>query len=280
MKTTLKKMMAIMLAAMILIACTSISVMADEEASVLEGNKQATLLEDDRYEVSIEIPGGDAEVKHDEIILMVDGSYSMDEEWDEMKETIITIGETVLDGSGHTTLTLMSFGISPNVVLEEIKTVEELAAKLPTKPGGLLYGRSATNCDGAFEGIQWYLDEHDETLGEANVIFLSDGGANMNSEKVDWIAAAGKISASNALAVQQDEFNQVVLGNAVISDASKTVYGDQLDEMLAKWKFVFDQEIVLGNLDAQMKALDPASEEYAAVKAQFDAELASSIEAS
>ncbi len=279
MKTTFKKIMSIMLTAMILITCTAIPAMAEEASNVLEGKKQAALINDDRFEVSIEIPGGDAEVKHDEVILMVDGSYSMDEEWEEMKETILTIGETVLDGSGHTTLTLMSFGISPNVVLEEIKTVDELAAKLPSKPGGLLYGRSATNCDGAFEGIQWYLDEHDETLGEVNVIFLSDGGANLNSQPVDWIATAGKLAAKNALAVQQDEFNQVVLGNAVISDASKTVYGENLDEMLDKWAFVIAQEAVLGELDAQLKELDPASDEYVAVKAQFDAELAKSNEA-
>jgi len=232
-----------------------------------------------RYLVEVEVPGVDGEKTHDEVIVMVDGSYSMDEEWEDMKKAIMLIGETVLNGSGTTQLTLMSFGISPNVVLEHVTSVEQLAATLPAKPGGLLYGRSATNCDGAFEGIESYIAEHDDTLKDAFVIYLSDGGVNLNSQPVDWIAVAGQLSAADALAVQKDEFNYVVLGNNTISEASKTVYGDNLETMLAQWKFVFDQEAVLGDLDAKMKALDPASPEYAAVKAEFDAALAASNEA-
>ena len=249
------------------------------DAKTLEGTKTAEKIEKDKYGITVTVPGGDVENVHDEVIVMVDGSYSMDEEWEDMKKAIVAIGESVLDGTGATQLTLMSFGISPNVVLEHVKTVEELERTLPSKPGGLLYGRSATNCDGAFEGIENYLDMHDKTLKDAFVIFLSDGGANLNSEKVDWITVAGKISAKNALAVQQDEFNNVALGNAVISEASKTVYGDDLDNMLAKWKFMFDSETVLAALDGQMATLDPSSEEYANVKAEFDALLAESGEA-
>ncbi len=249
------------------------------DAKTLEGTKTAEKIEKDKYGITVTVPGGDVENVHDEVIVMVDGSYSMDEEWEDMKKAIVAIGESVLDGTGATQLTLMSFGISPNVVLEHVKTVEELERTLPSKPGGLLYGRSATNCDGAFEGIENYLDMHDKTLKDAFVIFLSDGGANLNSEKVDWITVAGKISAKNALAVQQDEFNNVTLGNAVISEASKTVYGDDLDNMLAKWKFMFDSDAKLAELDAKLAELDTASEEYAAVKVEFDALLAESGEA-
>ena len=249
---------------------------ADDVEAIGKKNSNRIDSQSNRYEVTIDVPGKDGDTRHDEVIVMVDGSYSMDEEWEDMKKAIVAIGDAVLDGSGYTQLTLMSFGISPNVVLSHVTSVEQLKASLPSKPGGLLYGRSATNCDGAFEGIERYINNHDDSLRDAFVIYLSDGGANLNSEPVDWIAAAGKLSAANALAVQKDEFNNVTLGNAMISDASKTVYGDALDEMLAKWKFVFDQEAVLGDLDAQMQALDPTSEEYATIKAQFDAELAAS----
>ncbi|MBO5745125.1 MAG: VWA domain-containing protein, partial [Clostridia bacterium] len=222
MTSIIKKTMKAITAMGMIMAIMGTSVIAgfaDETAVAkkLEGSKFAEKIEKDRYGVSVNVPGGDGDNKHDEVIVMVDGSYSMDEEWEDMKKAIVAIGESVLDGTGVTQLTLMSFGISPNVVLEHVKTVEELERTLPTKPGGLLYGRSATNCDGAFEGITNYIDEHDETLKDTFVIFLSDGGANLNSEKVDWIATAGKISASNALSVQKAEFNQVVLGNAVIS---------------------------------------------------------------
>jgi len=238
----------------------------------LDGTKESLFVDckTDRFEVTVEVPGGDAEIEHDEVILMVDGSYSMDEEWEDMKETILAIGETVLDGSGHTQLTLMSFGISPNVVLEHVTTVQELAEKLPGKPGGLLYGRSATNCDGAFEGIQWYLDEHDDTLGEVNVIFLSDGGANLNSEKVDWIGVAENASAGNAYGAHTEELEAIVFGWETISDVTKALYGDDLDDLLANWEKVTEYKYEIKALNAEkttlqneLKAIkDKTSEEY------------------
>jgi len=235
--------------------------------------------EADNYTVSIQVPGEDGVEIHDEVIVMVDGSYSGDDEWPEMKAAIIAIGETVLNGSGNTQLTLMTFGVAPNVVVEHATSVEELAAKLPALPGGLLYGRSATNCDGSFEGIQEYIRKHDDSLNDTFVIYLSDGGANTNNTPVDWLPLAENIRANYALACMQDEFTNVVLGNAVISDSSKTIYGEQLEVMLANWKVVIDQEAVLAALEDQMAALDPESEEYAAVKAEFDAALAASNEA-
>ncbi|MBO5735831.1 MAG: Cna B-type domain-containing protein, partial [Clostridia bacterium] len=109
---------------------------------------------------------------------MVDGSYSGDSEWPKMKEAINSIGEAVLDGSGQTQLTLMAFGMGDNIVLEHIKDAEELAKALGELPGNLLRGVSSTNCEAGFTGVAEYIENHDDTLKEAIVVYITDGGIN------------------------------------------------------------------------------------------------------
>ena len=144
----------------------------------LEADKDSDNKGNDKFEVSIEVPGGDAEVIHDEIILMVDGSYSGDKEWPAMKEAITSIGKAVLDGSGHTQLTLMAFGMGDNEVLVHIKTVEALEAALGELPGNLLRGVSSTNCEAGFTGVAEYINNHESDLKDAIVIYITDGGIN------------------------------------------------------------------------------------------------------
>ncbi len=131
------------------------------------------------YEVKIEVPGdGDAVKIHDEVILIIDGSYSMDEEWEDMKANIVEIGKKVLGGAGRTQMTVISFGMDDNIVVEGIKTVDELKAMLPALPGGLLYGRSSTNCEVGFTGALNYIQSKQDELAKVDVIFISDGGVN------------------------------------------------------------------------------------------------------
>ena len=277
----IRRLLSVLLTLTVLLSAMVPAVSAAEDLGQL-ASKEADLVSGDdaetRYQITLSVPGADAISLHDEIIVMVDGSYSMDDEWESMKETLIEIGKTVLDGEGNTQLTLMSFGISPNVVLEHVTSVEELEATLPETPGGLLLGRSATNCDGAFEGIQAYIDAHDETLNETHVIFLSDGGVNMNSTPVDWIACAEGISASYALNVQLAELAQVALGNADVSVASRNVYGDALDGMIANMQTLLADEETLVALDEQIAAkeaeiaeLTAAGEDITAAQAELDA---------
>lgn len=250
----IRRALALVLAmVMCLGLCTTASAAERDTAE-----KSAALLDRDtnRYEIEVQVPGEDGSNIHDEVIVMVDGSYSMDEEWEDMKKAILTIGQTVLNGSGNTQLTLMSFGISPNVVLEHIVSVEELEASLPAKPGGLLYGRSSTNCHGAFEGIQHYIRNHDETLNEAFVIFLSDGGVNMDSAPLNWMDAARKINANNAAAVVRDELIAVAAARATASEAAQRVFGDAYTGMVESWKKVVELEAQLIELDSQIEALE------------------------
>ena len=59
------------------------------DAKTLEGTKTAEKIEKDKYGITVTVPGGDVENVHDEVIVMVDGSDSMDEEWEDMKKAIV-----------------------------------------------------------------------------------------------------------------------------------------------------------------------------------------------
>lgn len=196
--------------------------------------------EENRYEVEIQVPGKDGDKRHDEVILMVDGSYSMDNEWPAMKEAINTIGETVLNGSGNTQLTLMAFGMGDNEVLVHVKDADELAAALGELPGNLLYGRSSTNCEAGFDGVARYIENHDETLNDVHVIFISDGNINTDerlSEFYDW-----QNNGWHRFSVKDIVEGAFALECAFISDAGlnasnayKTVFGDANAADMITW---------------------------------------------
>ncbi len=151
-------------------------------------SKNAYVLDEqaNSYKVQLSVPGVDGDDLHDEIILMVDGSYSGDKEWPLMKDAIISIGETVLNGSGNTQLTLMAFGMGDNEVLTHVTSAEDLSAAVGVLPGNLLYGRSSTNCEAGFTGVAEYIENHDETLNTAHVLFISDGGINTDETPYDF----------------------------------------------------------------------------------------------
>lgn len=126
----IKKVIALFLTLTMILSMTAVTSFAAEGTSALEGTKTAELTDRDgnEYKVTVQVPGGDGVKQHDEVIVMVDGSYSMDSEWESMKAGIMEIGNTVLDGTGNTQLTLMTFGISYNIVAKHIKSVSWSAA--------------------------------------------------------------------------------------------------------------------------------------------------------
>ncbi|MBR5779461.1 MAG: Cys-Gln thioester bond-forming surface protein [Clostridia bacterium] len=199
---------------------------------VLEAKKLSNKKDSSRFEVSVEVPGEGVKVTHDETILMVDGSYSMDEEWPEMKEAILSIGESVLDGNGYNLLTLMAFGMGENEVLVHVETVEELAAALGELPGNLLYGRSSTNCEAGLSGVAKYIENHDETLDDVTVIFISDGNVNTDETPRAFDANWKTWSTEyGALSVAKSTFEcALVLGNK-LPDAFTAVFGNRFADM-------------------------------------------------
>ena len=186
--------------------------------------------ETNRYLVEVEVPGVDDDPRHDEVILMVDGSYSLDEEWPAMKEAINTIAETVLNGSGTTQLTLMAFGMGDNEVIVHAKDANDVAATLGNLPGELLYGRSSTNCEAGFTGVANYIRNHDETLKDVHVIYISDGRINTDETPrafdTNWQTYAtnfGPVTCAQAAL----EYNAMYGEN--LPAAFTTVFGDRFD---------------------------------------------------
>lgn len=155
------------------------SISATETKEKLSASKRAIKTDElGIYDIVISVPGVDSEEKHDEIILMVDGSYSGDDEWEDMKATIIKIAETTLNGEGNTQLTLMAFGMGDNEVIVHAKSVEEVESVLGNLPGSLLRGVSSTNNEAGFNGVLNYIENHDNTLNQVQVIYISDGNVN------------------------------------------------------------------------------------------------------
>jgi len=209
---------------------------AEEEKEEKEfaeiGKKSATLIDEEtnRYKITIDVPGKDGEtLYHDEIILMVDGSYSMDNEWPAMKEAINEIGRTVLNGSGSTQLTLMAFGMGDNEVLIHVKDAAELEAALGELPGNLLYGRSSTNCEAGFTGVAEYIKNHDDTINDAHVIFISDGNINTDETPRAFDANWQTWTKFGALAVAQETFGGTVSNGENLPEAFTAMFGDRFD---------------------------------------------------
>ncbi len=194
--TNRKKMMAYLVLLTFVFACiVPANVALAEEDAVYSAEKlvkkSAERIDDptNQYRVKLEVPGEDGTELHDEVILMVDGSYSGDDEWNSMVDTITTIGATVLNGTGNTQLTLMAFGMGDNIVLSHAKDAEELSATLGALPGSLLYGRSSTNCEAGFTGVAEYIVNHDSTLNDVHVLYISDGEVNTDETPAnfyDW----------------------------------------------------------------------------------------------
>ncbi len=228
MKLITKKMLTVLLVLTMLLGCGLSAMAADGEQ--LDVAKNAEKVGDGIYKVTLTVPGEDASGIHDEVILMVDGSYSGDDEWESMVDTIVTIGETVLNGNGNTALTLMAFGMGDNEVLVGITDAAELESALGELPGSLLYGRSSTNCESGLTGVGEYLEENGGMIDEAFVFFISDGEINTDETPYDfynwkentWLRwSAETIMGANISAEIAAEKE-----GADYSDAYKSVYGN------------------------------------------------------
>ena len=227
----IRKSLALLLALTMLFGVMSISAFATSEEELPTSKKSAEMLENGNYQVEVRVPGIDGIELHDEIIIMMDGSYSGDDEWNEACNAINAIGQTVLNGSGNTQLTLMAFGMADNIVLEHVKDTDTLASALGELPGTLLYGRSSTNCEAGFTGVQEYIEQHDETLNKAYVIFISDGEVNTDETPRAFDANWQTWTKFGALTVAQVAFEETVLYGENLPAAFTTVFGDRFDGM-------------------------------------------------
>ena len=204
-------------------------------------NKTSTAVDENgRFKVKIQVPGEDGREYHDEVIIMVDGSYSTDDDWYTTRNAILEIGKTVLEGSGNNLLTVMTFGMGDNVVLKHVKSVSELDATLTQLPGGLLYGRSSTNCEAGFTGIAEYIGNHDQTLNEAHIVYITDGEINTDeTEYVFYNWTQNTWLKKDKLTLVKwsicEECAAYASGDTILSNAYVKVFGDTIytpDEVL------------------------------------------------
>ena len=236
-----KKIMSVVMFSLMVLSTLVVPVFAMEEETLENDNDELTAFKETvkvedkvgEYDVNISVPGKDGVEEHDEVILMVDGSYSMDEEWPQMKNAIIEIGRAFLNGTGNTQLTLMAFGMGDNEVLVHIKSVSELEESLGELPGTLLYGRSSTNCEAGFTGVMEYIQNHDDTLNDVHVVFISDG--NINTDETPYNFYNWKENAWLRYSVEDIvtwnfwyEYENYLAGGNV-SDSFITIFGEDAD---------------------------------------------------
>lgn len=202
--------------------------------------------EDGRFRMRTEVSVDDGAKLHDEVIVMIDGSYSTNDDWYGVRTSIMKLGEKVLeDEKNSVLLTVMTFGTGDNIVLEHAETVEQLSENLPQEPGKLLYGRASTNCEAGFTGILKYIKNHDETLNKAHVVYITDGEVNTDeSEYVfsnwtnnPWLKKDALTLAKWSIGEELEAYNsgETKLSNAYLTafDDSKTDISE--DEKSMKW---------------------------------------------
>ena len=79
----MKKLLSLMLALCMLFTTIGATAL-DEECTAKKTSSYLQDPDENRFEIEIQVPGKDGDNRHDEVIPMVDGSYSMDDEWDNM----------------------------------------------------------------------------------------------------------------------------------------------------------------------------------------------------
>lgn len=157
--------------------------------------KNAEVLSEDegRYKVTVSVPGKTEKILHNEVILMLDASDSQGANWTSVKESIMTIANSVLPqtlknrNKATMAITIMGFGVSGKTVLQDVVSVEELQKKLDELPtnDAFLNGQSATNCEVGFTHIQNYINSHKDDIRDAYIIYVSDGKSNASEELID-----------------------------------------------------------------------------------------------
>lgn len=191
-----------------------------------------------RFKEEIRIAVNDLSKSHDEVIVMVDGEYSNEDDWSTVRSAIIKIGKNMLEGRVNTLFTVVACGMGENIVLEHIQTVDDLKALLPESSGKLLNGHISTNCESGFTGIAEYIKKHNETLNNVYVVCITDGEVDTDETEhifYNWSENIwNKDQAANIarLAIEK-EYDAYECGKTKISNAYISVFGNP-DENLAK----------------------------------------------
>ncbi len=201
-------------------------------------------ISDDKLLYRVETHEGKLEVKHNEVVLMIDASTSNGANWNKIKDMLIGIGDDLLDGSGKYQISLMGFAFSDKLVVTGIKSKEELDAVLKRDDLNFMYGRSSSNAEAGVVGVKEYL-ESIENLNEATVIFVSDSRTNMSEEEMPWEnycddANAGwryrgmSVASLASMLVTGYEIPNI-LEKGITNPATKAVFGFDYDSLVKNY---------------------------------------------
>lgn len=172
---------------------------------VLSASKDTTKVEGKSgiFDVEISVPGKDHEmIQGNNIIIVMDGSYSTDGNWHIMRKAVLDTVEELLPSSvkeeNVNRVALLSFGMGShiNIPLTNDKSLFYMEENLPSDKGGSLLrpGRSSTNIEVGFKGAEEYLkslsEEDTRSIEQTYVIFISDGAVNMNEKEFDFYGLA------------------------------------------------------------------------------------------
>ena len=160
------------------------------DSETFGGTKTAKATENkNEYEITLSVPGETVEAMYNEVVIMVDGSYSQDDNFDKLRETIADLADRLLVNGGNIRVTLMGFGISPKIVasITDRDEIENMVSSIQV--GGLYYGKSGTNCEEALKFVDRYISSKTD-INDAVVLFVSDGMENMslNPYYMDFIS--------------------------------------------------------------------------------------------
>jgi len=188
MKHTLKRIAALLMAALLLCAGTAFAATDGYEFGTLGKKTAEALVKPGQYEITLSVPGAVASEEYSEIIVMVDASSSQGANLNKLKETLVDIAEQVLHNDGSMRLTLMGFGMGPALVgsFYNAQTLDDYLADVTQ--ADLRQGVSATNCEAALQFVTKYINKS-EKLGKTYVLFTSDGMTNMDEtafELLTW----------------------------------------------------------------------------------------------
>lgn len=236
----MKRFTAVLIAlTLMLCALLAMPIRVYATENTIGGSKVTTIIDGkERFEVKTQVAWKDGIKLHDEVIVMIDGSYSTDDDWYTIRRAILKIGEKTFENSkGNTFITVMTFGTGDNFVVKHAKTLKQLNEKLPEVPGQLLYGRDFSNGEAGFTGITEYIKNHDDTLNKGHIVYITDGEVNTDETKYvfdNWIHNAWLKKDALTLAKWsiQEELAKYGEGTAKLSNAYLTAFGD-LD--MASW---------------------------------------------
>lgn len=138
-----------------------------------------------RFKEQIQVIGENGTENHDEIIVMIDGSISPDVDWNAVKNSIMEMGKTILESSGNTALTIMTFDLRDNIAIKHIANIAELEANVSQISEKVTNNNSSTAKDGGFGAISDYIQNHDGTLNKVQIVYFADGEINVEGENAE-----------------------------------------------------------------------------------------------